>query len=163
MLGTKYKVLYENLNTKDVNNLLLNILMIIRRIVYGVSMILLYPSPYIQVVINSIFSFSICFFIIIYKPYISKLDNFMSLYIEVITFLILSLIGAYIKEDLPNNLYEMFEMIIIILIYMTIAIPACISAIILVKYIVLYSMKYFERSTKNSNSVKLEQIVVIIK
>ncbi len=130
--------------------------MMIRRIAYGVSMILLYPSPYIQVVINSIFSFSICFFIIIYKPYISKLDNILSLYIEVITFLILSLIGAYIKQDLPNNLYEMFEMIIVILIYMTIAIPAFISAIILVKDIILYFIKYFRKSSKKRTQVSMD-------
>lgn len=162
MPDTKYKVLYENLDTNNLNNLLLNILIIIRRIVYGVNMIFLYPSPYIQVAINSIFSFSICFFIIIYRPYRYKLDNFMNLYIELITFMILTLIGAYIKEDLPYNLHEMSELIIIILIYMSITIPALLSAIILLKDIILYSIRYFTNLKEKKSQINIDQITLRI-
>jgi hypothetical protein len=160
MLGTKYKVLYENLSINHVNHLLLNILMMIRRIVYGVNMIILYPSPYIQVTINSIFSFSICFFIIIYKPYRYKLDKFMNLYVELNSFLILTIIGAYIKEDLPYNIHESCELIILVLIYMSITIPALVNAFILLKDIILYLRRYFRKSRNevHDESIFLDRI-----
>ena len=105
----------------------------IRRLVYGVSLILLYSSPYIQVIVNSSFSCGICYFIFILKPYKSKLDYAMNLYIEIVVFLILSIIGAFIYEDLPTQLYDMTEWSLIVLIYGSIMIPALVNLISSIK------------------------------
>lgn len=105
----------------------------IRRLVYGVNMILLYSSPYIQVVVNSSFSFAICYFIFIFKPYKTKLHNIMNLYIETINFLILSIIGTFIHKGLSSNLYSSAEWSVIILIYASITGPALVNIIISMK------------------------------
>lgn len=96
-------------------------------------MILLYPSPYIQVVVNSSFSCGICYFIFMFKPYKTKLDNIMNLYIEVVTFLILSIIGVFIYEDLHTTLFNLADWSLVVMIYLSIIIPALTNLMILVK------------------------------
>lgn len=136
-IEAKYEILYINIKTDKIEYLLLNILLILRSIVYGVNMIVLYSSPYSQVVINSSFSFSIFYFIFIFKPFKNRLDNMMNLYIEFNTFLILSLMGAYIYEDLSDILYGLAEWALVILIYMSIIMPTLVNTIILIKNFIL--------------------------
>jgi hypothetical protein len=62
----------------------------------------------------------ICYFLFILKPHKSKLDYAMNLYV----FLILSIIGAFIYEDLPTHLYDITERSLFVLIYCSIMIPA---------------------------------------
>jgi hypothetical protein len=136
-LISKFSVLYENLKTDKIEYLLVNILLLLRRIVYGVNMILFYSSPFIQVVINSSFSFTICYYILIFKPYKTRLDNIMNVYIELITFWIFSIIGAFIKEDLSRDLYDLAEWSLIILIYSIIMIPALVNISISIKDLII--------------------------
>ncbi len=110
----------------------------IRRLVYGVSLILLFSSPYIQVIVNSSFSYGICYFIFTLNPYKSKLDYAMNLYIEIAVFLILSIIGAFIYEDLPTHLYDMTEWSLIVLICCSIMIPALVNLILSIKDSLVY-------------------------
>ncbi len=60
--GTKYSIIYESLQRDQLEILLLNAIMITRRIIFGVSVILLSSSPYIQVIIklshHTLFAFS---------------------------------------------------------------------------------------------------------
>lgn len=134
----KFSILYENFKNDMIERLFVNLLEILRRLVYGVNLILLYPTPYIQVILNSSFSFAICYFIFILKPYKSKIDHIMNLYIEFVIFLILSIIGAFIYEDLPTQLYDITEWSLVVLIYSSIMIPALVNLIISGKDLVLF-------------------------
>jgi hypothetical protein len=109
MLNSKYSVLYYNLKSDQIENTFLNVLEILRRIVYGVNMIPFYSIPYIQVAINSSFSIAISYYILILRPYRTKLDNIMKLYTEFYTFLCLTIIGAFLNKDLPSNLRDIAD------------------------------------------------------
>ena len=146
------------MKTNQLEILLLNSIMIIRRIIFGMSLVLLYCSPYIQVILNSISSYAICFFIIYNKPYQSKLDTIMNLYIEVNTFLILSILGALIYEDLPTILYNTIEWILVVLIYMSVMVPALVNLLLLIYKII---MKI--RSQNNHEKTKEETISRVTK
>ncbi len=135
--GTKYSFICESLKTDKLEILLLNSIMITRRIIFGVSVILLYPSPYIKIILNSISSCAIWYFILFFKPYQSKLDNRMNSYIEVNTFLILSVIGAFIHEDLPTSLYDTIEWILVFLIYMIVMVPTLVNIVLLIHNIIM--------------------------
>jgi hypothetical protein len=135
--GTKYSLIYESLKTDKLETLLLNSIMITRRIIFGVSVVLLSSSPYILVIINSISSLTIWYFILFFKPYQSKLDNRMNLYIEVNTFLILSVIGAFIYEDLPTSLYDTIEWTLVVLIYMIVMVPTLVNIVLLIHNIIM--------------------------
>ena len=121
--------------------------MLIRRIVYGINVILFHSSPFIQVVINSSFSFTICYYILIFKPYKTRLDNIMNVYIELITFWIFSIIGAFIKEDLSRDLYDLAEWSLIILIYSIIMIPALVNISISIKDLIIFTKSRLTRNT----------------
>jgi hypothetical protein len=137
-LASKFSVLYENLKTDKIQYLLYNIVLLIRRIVYGINVILFHSSPFIQVVINSSFSFTIYHYILIFKPYKTRLDNIMNFYIEFITFCIFSIIGAFIKEDLSGDSYNIAEWSLIILIYSSIVLPAVVNIVISIKDLIIY-------------------------
>ncbi len=145
-LISKFSLLYENLKTDEIEHLLYNIVLLLRRIVYGVNMILFYSSPFIQVVINSSFSFTICYYILISRPYKTRLDNIMNFYIELITFWIFSIIGAFIKEDLSRDLYDLAEWSLIILIYSSIMIPALVNISISIKDLIICLIPKFKRA-----------------
>jgi hypothetical protein len=115
-----------------------NNILLIRRIVYGINMIVLYYSPFMQVVINSSFSFTICHYILIFKPFKTRLDNIMNFYIEFLTFLILSIIGAFIRQDLSSDLYALADWSLVVLIYSIIIVPAIVNLIISIKDLILY-------------------------
>jgi hypothetical protein len=132
---------------KRIENIQFNNLLLIRRIVYGINMILFYSSPFIQVVINSSFSFTICHYILLFKPFKTRLDNIMNFYIEFLTFLILSIIGAFIKEDLSSDLYELADWSLVVLIYSIIMVPASVNLIISIKDLILYFKTRSQRST----------------
>lgn len=140
-----FSILYENLKVDNIEHLLLKIIDLIRRLVFGISMVIFYKSPYMQVVVNSSISSSICMFMILYKPYKTKLDNMMNFYIEFNTFCILSSFGAFIYEDLPRDLYSVTEVIVIILIYLIIMIPAIVDIGIFIKKFILYIKRRNER------------------
>ncbi len=86
-------------------------------------------------ILNSISSYGISFFILYYKPYNSKLDNIMNLYIERNTFLILSVIVALIDEDLPTSLYDT-RMDLSSSIYTSIMVPDLVNL-----YLLIYTNK----------------------
>ncbi len=136
-MNSKLSILYQNLKAENTERLLLSILQIVRRLVYGINMILFHPSPYIQVVINSSFSCSLCYFIILNQPFKKKLDNIMNIYIEFITFCTFSILGAFIYEELHSYLYNIAEWSLIILIYLSIMGPALLSIIISCKDFVI--------------------------
>jgi hypothetical protein len=129
----RYKVLHTNLHSDAIDYLFYNIFYLSRRIVYGVVMILLSSAPYIQVVINSSFSIGIAYFLIIFKPFKSKIDNYMKIYIEVNNSIIISLTGLFLTEKLPNRLYEVAEWTIVILTYAGFALPTLVRVIIILK------------------------------
>ncbi len=116
----------------------MNIMDLIRRLVYGINMIIFYHSPYIQVVINSSISFSTFIFMILYQPYKKRLDNILNIYIEFNTFCILSAIGAFIYEDLPSYLYNISVEIAIIMIYLIIILPAIVNITISIQNFILW-------------------------
>ena len=62
----------------------------------------------------------------------------MNLYIELVVFLILSIIGAFIYEDLPTHLYDMTEWSLIVLICCSIMIPALVNLILSIKDSLVY-------------------------
>jgi hypothetical protein len=109
-------------------------------------MIIFYTSPFIQVVINSSFSFAICHYILLVRPFKTRLDNIMNLYIEFITFLILSIIGTFIKEDLSNDLYDIAEWSLIILIYSSIMLPALVNIVISIRNLIIYFKSKYVRN-----------------
>jgi hypothetical protein len=96
-------------------------------------MILIYPSPYLHVVINSSFSLAIWYYMIIFKPYKARVDNLMSLYVEFNIFVILSVIGVFLYEDLNSSMYDISEWRLVVLIYMSIIVPAVINILLLIK------------------------------
>jgi hypothetical protein len=126
------------------------------------SLVLLYSSPYIQVILNSISSYAICFFIIYNKPYQSKLDTIMNLYIEVNTFLILSILGALIYEDLPTILYNTIEWILVVLIYMSVMVPALVNLLLII-YKITYKIIMKILSQNNHEETKEETISRVTK
>jgi hypothetical protein len=131
-MNTKLSILYQGLKTNNLEILLLNVLEIIRRIVYGCNMILFYHSPYIQVILNSSLSISVCYFILIFKPYNTRRDYFINLYTEVNVFLIFFSIGAFISEHISDTLYSLAEWNLVILLYLSIIVPALIKIILLI-------------------------------
>jgi hypothetical protein len=136
--STKYSILHESLKTDQLEILLLSvIIIIIRRIIFGVSVILLHSSPYIQIMLNSIASYAIFIFTLYFKHYKINFDSIMNLYIELNTFLILSAVGAFIYEDLPTYLYDMMEWTLVVLIYMSIMVPALLNIAALIYRIIL--------------------------
>ncbi len=137
-LTSKIEVLYDNLKTESIEYILLHVLLIIRRIVYGVNIILFYASPFIQVVINSSLSFACFHYISLLKPFKTQIDNIMSIYIEFITFLILSIIAAFIKEDLSSDLHKIADWCLVILIYSSIMVPALFNLVISIKDLIIY-------------------------
>jgi hypothetical protein len=137
-LSPKFSILYEHLNTENIENLLAPIIDILRRLLYGVNMILFYSSPYIQVVINSVSSFVVFHYYFVYRPCSKKFDNIMNLYTEINNFLTLSFIGAFISEDLPNNMNYVAEWSVIILIYLSIMGPTMINLILSIRDLTLW-------------------------
>jgi cellulose synthase/poly-beta-1,6-N-acetylglucosamine synthase-like glycosyltransferase len=61
----------------------------------------------------------------------------MNLYIEVNTFLILSVIGAFIYEDLPTSLYDTIEWTLVVLIYMIVMVPTLVNIVLLIHNIIM--------------------------
>ena len=120
----KYEILYSHIKTENIDFLLLNILNMIRRIVFGINIVLLYSSPYIQVMINSCFSFAICYFIIFYNPFKTSFDHRMNIFLEVNIFLIQCILGTFIYEDMSTDLYEIADWSIVVLLYMSILVQA---------------------------------------
>ena len=112
-------------------------------------MILFYSSPYIQVVINSSFAIAISYYIFIFNPYKAKLDNAMNLYTEFNTFLCLTIIGAFLNEDLSSNLRDVAEWAFVIFLYMSILVPALVNILFLIKNI-LSKLKSNKRKDRTS-------------
>jgi hypothetical protein len=123
-------------------------------------MIVLYSTPYIQVVLNSSFSIMIWYYMLIFNPYVSKLDRYMSLYIEFITFLILSIIVSFTYEDLASDLYDIAEWSIIILIYLSIMVPNLVNLVITIKYFIDWlKVRYRKRHVRSTiNTISKYQI-----
>lgn len=130
---SKYSALYIQLRTDSIDTLLLNNLMMIRRLVYGVNIVYLYDSPFIQVAINSTISCAYVHFLIVYKPYKTKWDNMMNLFIEGNIFLILTLIGVFIHQNLPSEIYQITEVSLVVLLYMSTSVVTIINFILDVK------------------------------
>jgi hypothetical protein len=61
----------------------------------------------------------------------------MNLCIEVNTFLILSVIGAFIYEDLPTSLYDTVEWTLVVLIYMIVMVPTLVNIVLLIHNIIM--------------------------
>lgn len=61
----------------------------------------------------------------------------INLYIELNTFLILTVIAPFIYDDLPAYLYDGFELTLVVLIYTSIMIPALINISILIYNIII--------------------------
>jgi hypothetical protein len=62
----------------------------------------------------------------------------MNLYIEFVVFLILSIIGAFIYEDLPTHLYDITEWSLVVLIYCSIMIPALVNLTLSIKGLLVF-------------------------
>jgi hypothetical protein len=143
---TKYKILFQDLKSDSIDSLLLKIIQMLRKHLYGINLIFLYDSAYIQVIINSIFSFCILHYLIYYKPYTNRKDLLINIFIEGNTFLILSLIGAYLKDKMNDIIYKMIEICISILLYGILIVPTAINLVLDIRAIVI---KYKDRCMNN--------------
>jgi hypothetical protein len=94
----KYKILFQELKSDSIHCLLIKVIQILRKLVYGINLISLCEAPYIQVEINSTFSFCILHYLVYCKPYTTRKDILISTFLEGNIFLILSFIGAYLKR-----------------------------------------------------------------
>jgi hypothetical protein len=86
----------------------------------------------------------------------------MNLYIEVNTFLILSILGALIYEDLPTFLYNTIEWILVVLIYMSVMVPALVNLLLLI-YKITNKIIMKIRSQNNHEKTKEETISRVAK
>jgi hypothetical protein len=157
----KFSILFQNLKVDKIEGVYIHILEILRRLLYGINMILLYPSPYIQVILNSSFSFAICYFILLYKPYKTKLDNIMSFYTEFTTFLILSVIGAFIDEDLSRTLYDLADWSLFLMIILSIMIPAVVNLFVSIKNFLTWVRARYIRSPTQKVSTFATRVLTI--
>ena len=80
----------------------------------------------------------------------------MNFYLEFVTFLILSIIGAFIKEDLSTNLYDFADLTLVVLIYSIIIVPAIVNLIISIKDLILY-FKRRSRRGRDTNGLSVNQ------
>ncbi len=62
----------------------------------------------------------------------------MNFYIEFLTFWVLSIMGAFIKEDLSSNLYDIADWSLVVLIYSIVIVPAIVNLITTIRDIILY-------------------------
>jgi hypothetical protein len=130
----RYKVLHLTMKSEVIECLFFNILYLSRRIVYGFVIIFLSSSPYIQVVINSSISIGICFFFIMHRPFKSKVENTVKFYIEIVNAIIQFIIGLFLKEGLPSDLYEIADWSLVIMTYSILILPTFLKAFILVQH-----------------------------
>jgi hypothetical protein len=156
-------MLYENLRAENVETLLLNAIEILRRIVYGFGMIILYKSPYTQIILNSIFSFTIFHYTLIHKPYQKRLQHIISLYTEMINFMILSVIVAFMYDGLPKYLYEYAEWGLTILLYLSTLIPCVLNIIISIRDIISWLKRRCNRAQEQDiiNETQLPTVKII--
>jgi hypothetical protein len=82
----------------------------------------------------------------------------MNLYIEANTFLILSVIGAFIYEDMPNSLYDALEWMLVILIYASIMVPALVNLLLLIYKIIMK----FRQSNNQDKTIDISHIEVVV-
>ena len=83
----KYESLYLEVDTKKRNAYLFSTLFLLRRLIYGVTLILV-PILWIQLMIILITSLTILFFLVKFKPFDSKINNFVEIVNE-LTFITL--------------------------------------------------------------------------
>ena len=83
----KYESLYLEVDTKKRNAYLFSTLFLLRRLIYGVTLILV-PILWIQLMIILITSLTILFFLVKFKPFDSKINNFVEIMNE-LTFITL--------------------------------------------------------------------------
>ena len=77
-LKMKYESLYLEVDTTKRNAYLFSTLFLLRRLIYGVSFILV-PILWIQFMIILITSLTLLFFLVKYKPFDSKINNFVEI------------------------------------------------------------------------------------
>jgi hypothetical protein len=78
----------------------------------------------------------------------------MNLYIEFVVFLIFSIIGAFIYEDLPTQLYDIAEWSLVVLIYCSIMIPALVNLILSSKDLLVFIKAIRYRAMKRREARK---------
>ncbi len=74
LFDMRFKVLHITLKNEKIEYLFYNILYLSRRIIYGIVIVILPSSPYIQFVINSNVSIGVFYFMIMFKPFKNKID-----------------------------------------------------------------------------------------
>ncbi len=84
----------------------------------------------------------------------TKLDYAMNLYIEFVVFLMLSIIGAFIYEDLPTHLYDITEWSLVVLIYGSIMIPALVNLILLMKDLLVFIKARYYRALETKEKTR---------
>lgn len=105
----------------------------IRRLVYSINMIVLYTTPYIQVVLNSSMSLSILLYQIIHRPYSAKKMNLISTFLEFNIFLILSLLGSLLIPGKSETLCDLIDWTMVAILYSSISIPTFINVLTTIK------------------------------
>ncbi len=154
----KYKILFQNLKSSSIDPLLIKVIQILRKLAYGVNLICLHDNAYIQVIINSSFSLCILHYMIYHKPYASKKDLVINIFIEGNIFMILSLIGAYLKDDLWGIIYKLLEIGIIALLYGSILVPASINLLFDIRIII---EKFKTRGTQKAITARQPKLNAI--
>jgi hypothetical protein len=105
----------------------------IRRLVYGVNMIFLHDSPYIQVILNSSISWSNLLYLVIYRPYQTKIMNFTNISQELNIFVIFSMLGMALIPGISGILYDLIDWALTIMLYVSISLPVCINLLVIIR------------------------------
>lgn len=89
----------------------------------------------------------LCYFIVIIRPFKEKVDNAMNLFTEAVIFIIQSLIGAFIYQDLREGLYNAVKWSIVVMLYASIMVPSLVQLGILLKDL----FKHFSNKDKQED------------
>jgi hypothetical protein len=106
---------------------------ILRRIILAISILFLGQSPYIQISINSVSSFSILIFYISYKPYKESKERFLAIFNEGCFFIVTTSIYILLKEDLSDIALHSIDWSISGVLYVSVFIPFLVDLFDLLK------------------------------
>lgn len=143
-------ILYEEINYKEtIENCLFTVLFLIERLIYAACIVFLDESPYIQVAILSITSYTMLILMIKHKPYYERARNIIKIYVGICVFLVYSGIGLYLNNwKLNEKVYEIGDLVLCGLVVSSVAVPFCIQLPDLMKQ-VLQFFRSLVSNTKN--------------
>jgi hypothetical protein len=133
----KIKILYQEIDYEEaLDNCLFNVFVLIERLIYASCIVFMDESPYIQISILSITSYTMLILMIKYRPFNKRARNIIKIYVGICVFLVYSGIGLYLNSwRLYEKVYEIGDLVLCLLMISSISVPFCIQLPDLIKQI----------------------------